>query len=144
MKKYLIAMVILVAIVAAVYILLPKTPGAIVFDLKYRGLSGEKDELRYNSFWGFGGGPHETPFLSDLKKKIKDFETVYNPNFVGAEWSAVEIKDNKVVALYIDLNTDGKVSDNEKILPIQNPESSSYDRTEFVTPDFVMKTRDNR
>ncbi|MHC4440876.1 MAG: hypothetical protein ACYS3S_26300, partial [Planctomycetota bacterium] len=37
-----------------------------------------------------------------------------------------------------------KVSDNEKILPIQNPESSSYDRTEFVTPDFVMKTRDNR
>ena len=119
-------------------------PGAVVFDLKYRGLSGEKDELRYNSYWGFGGGPHETPFLSDLKKKVKDFETVYNPNFVGAEWSAVEIIDNKAVALYVDLDTDGKVSDDEKILPIQNSVNSSSNQTEFVTPDFIMKTRENR
>jgi hypothetical protein len=119
-------------------------PGAIVFNLKYRGLSGEKDELRYNSYWGFGGGENETPFLADLKKNVKNYEVVYNPNFVGAEWSAVEIKDNKVVALYFDLNADGKVSDNEKILPIQYSESSSNDRTEFVTPDFVMNTRDNR
>lgn len=119
-------------------------PGAFVFDMKYRGLSGEKDELRYNSYWGFGGDAKDTPFLADLRKKIKDFEAVYNPNFKGAEWSAAEIKDNKVVALYIDLNADGKVSDNEKILPIQNSEYSSNDRTEFVTPDFVMNTQDNR
>jgi hypothetical protein len=112
--------------------------------MKYRGLSGEKDELRYNSYWGFGGGRNDTPFFVDLKKNVKDFETVYNPNFVGAEWSAVEIKDNKVVALYFDLNADGKVSDNEKIMPIQNTESSSYNQTEFVTPDFIMKTRENR
>ena len=118
-------------------------PGAIVFDMKYRGLSGEKDELRYNSFWGFGGGAHDTPFIADLKKKVKNYEAVYNPCFGGMEWSAAELKDNKVVALYIDLNADGKVSDNEKILPIQNSEPSSYDRTEFVTPDFVMTTRDN-
>lgn len=119
-------------------------PGAIVFDLKYRGLSGKKDELRYNSFWGFGGNAKDTPFLADLKKNVKDFEAVYNPYFKGAEWSAVEIKDSKTVALYIDLDADGKVSDNEKILPIQNSESNPYNRTEFMTPDFVMKTRENR
>jgi hypothetical protein len=119
-------------------------PGAIVFDMKYRSLSGEKDELRYNSFWGYGQSAKETPFLADLKKNVKDFETVYNPGLKGAEWSAIEIKDNQAVALYIDLNADGKVSDNEKIPPIQNSESNSYNRTEFVTPDFIMKTQDNR
>lgn len=119
-------------------------PGAIVFDLKYRSLSGEKDELRYNSYWGFGGGANDTPFLADLKKNVKDFEAVYNPYFKGAEWSAVEIKNNKVVALYIDLDANGKVSDNEKILPILSEPSGSIRRTEFVTPDFIMNTRDNR
>ena len=119
-------------------------PGAIIFDMKYRGLSVEKNELRYNSYWSFGGGANDTPFLSDLKKKIKDFETVYNPNFAGAEWSAVEIKDKKAVALYVDLDADGKVSNNEKIPPIQNSEIYSNNRTDFVTPDFIMKTRENR
>jgi len=162
MKKHFIAVVIVVAIVAAVFILLSRTPeaevkvepvvtdfpepspGAIVFDMKYRNLSGEKDELRYNSYWGFGGGAKDTPFLADLKKNVENFETVYNPYFKGAEWSAVEIKDNKAVALYIDLDTNGKVSDDEKILPIQNPEPGSSNRAEFVTPDFIMKTQENR
>ena len=67
-------------------------PGAIVFDMKYRGLSGEKDELRYNSYWGYGGNSKDTPFLANVKKNAKDIEAVYNPNFKGAEWSAVEIK----------------------------------------------------
>jgi hypothetical protein len=123
----------------------PEPPlGAIVFDMKYRGLSGEKDELRYNSYWSFGGGASDTPFLTDLKKKVKNFERVYNPNFVGSEWSAVEIKDNKAVALYVDLDANGKVSDNEKIPPVPNSEIYSNNRTDFVTPDFIMKTRENR
>jgi hypothetical protein len=160
MKKNFIAVFILAAVVAAVFILLLRTPeaevepivtdftepapGAIVFDMKYRGLSGAKDELRYNAYWGFGQSPTETPFLADVRKTVKDIETVYNPNLKGAEWSAVEIKDKKAVALYVDLDADGKVSDNEKISPIQNTEYSSHNETEFVTPDFIMKTRENR
>jgi len=171
MKKIIVGLLILFVVILAVFLLMQSSetqqqqvaqqaaptetepeamvfpeppPGAIVFDMKYRGLSGEKDELRYNSFWGFGGGAHDTPFIADLKKNVKHYEAVYNPYFKGAEWSAAELKDNKVVALYIDLNADGKVSDNEKILPIQNSEPSSYNRIEFVTPDFLMTTRDNQ
>jgi len=164
MKKHFIAVVIVGAIVASVFILLLRAPeaevevevepvatdfpepppGAIVFDMKYLGLSGEKDELRYNSYWGFGGNSKETPFLADLKKNVENFETVYNPYFKGAECSAVEIKDKKAVALYIDLDANGKVSDNEKILPIHNHESRSTNSSEFVTPDFILKTQENR
>jgi hypothetical protein len=144
MKKNLIAVVILGAIVSSIFVLflLNRSPGAIVFDMEYRGLSGKPDELRYNSYWGFGQTATNTPFITDVKKNIKNIETVYNPNFVGAEWSAVELKDNKAIALYIDLNADGKLSNNEKIFPIQNSEPMPDNRTEFVTPDFVMTSRD--
>ena len=162
MKKHFIAVVIVGAVLTAVFILrsrAPETkvevepvvtdfpeppPGAFVFDMKYRSLSGEKDELRYNSFWGFGGRTKDTPFLADLKKNVENFETVYNPYFKGAECSALEIKDNKAVALYIDLDANGKFSDDEKILPIQNPKPGSSNRAEFVTPDFILNTQENR
>lgn len=119
------------------------SPGAIVFDMKYRGLSGGKDELRYNSYWGFGQREELTPFLAELKKHGKQFTAVYNSHFKGAEWSAVEVKDNKAVAFYFDLNADGKVAENEKILPIEPTDpGSAASRAEFVTPDFTMTTPD--
>ncbi len=169
MKKVIVGLLILCVVLLAIFLLMQSSepqqqqaasrdtqadqeatvfpeppPGAIVFDLKYRGLSGKKDELRYDSYWGYGQSSKETPFLANVKKEVKDFRTVYNPGFKGAEWSAIEIKDNQAVALYMDLNADGKVSDNEKIPPIHNSESSSNNRTEFVTPEFIMKTNDNR
>lgn len=124
----------------------PEPPaGAIVFDMKYRGLSGAKDELRYNSYWGFGSsGGNESQFTKTLKKSIKELQPVNNRYFKGAEWSAVELKDNKAVAFYFDLNADGKASDNEKILPIHTETQGTSRHTEFVTPDFIMNTRDGR
>jgi hypothetical protein len=112
--------------------------------MKYRSLSGKKDELRYNSYWGFGGRENDTPFIKELKKEQKELKVVYNRNFKGMEWSAVEIKDKKPVAFYFDLNADGKVSDNEKILPVNTEQRSSSTTTEFVTPDFTVTTKDNR
>jgi len=119
-------------------------PDAIVFDMKYRSLSGEKDELRYNSYWSFGGRENDTPFIKELKKNHEELTIVYNSHFKGAQWAAVETKDKKPVAFYFDLNADGKVSDNEKILPSNTEQSSNRTTTEFVTPDFTIKTEDNR
>jgi len=167
MKKLLIGFVVLAVLVIAIYFLIQSSktqqptstesedekiveafpepsPGAIVFDMKYCGLSGGKDELRYNSYWGFGGREGETPFIKELKKDIKQLHTVYNPNFGKAQWSALEINDNKAVAFYFDLNTDGKFSDNEKILPLKADESGTSRATEFVTPDFVVRTGEGR
>jgi hypothetical protein len=156
MKKLLIGLVILIAFLVGVFCLLkivktgtPESqpipaPGAVVFDMTYRGLSGAKDELRYNTYWGFGQREEETPFIKEVRKKGGEFSTVYNSHFKGAEWSAVKVKDNKAMAFYFDLDADGKLSENEKILPIEDAESGSSNRTEFVTPDFTMTTPDGQ
>ena len=120
-------------------------PGAIVFDMKYRGLGGGKDELRYNSYWGFGMSVKtDTTFIKDVKKKTEGVETVYNSYFKGAEWAAVEVKGTRLTAFYFDLDADGKLSDDEKILPTHTQNFTSSSRTEFVTPDFVMNTKDGK
>ena len=133
MKKSLIGLLILVAFVMVVFCLWKETkpgvaPGTIVFDMKYRGLSGAKDELRYNSYWGFGASKEKSPFIAEVRKLDGEFSTVYNSHFKGAEWSAVEVKDSKAVAFYFDLNADGQVSENEKILPLEGVEPDAGNR----------------
>ncbi len=160
MKKFLIGFVILAVLIIGIFFLLQRAaetgvegdvvefpepaPGEIVFDMKYRGLSGIKDELRHNSYVSYGGRENDTPFIKELKKDNKELHAVYNPDFGKAQWSAVEYKDKKALAFYFDLNADGKVSDNEKILPIPAEKSGNSRGTEFVTPDFVFNTSDGR
>ncbi len=160
MKKFLIGLVVIAVLVVAILLLLqngtesvveqevvefPKpTPGAIVFDMKYRGLNGGKDDLRYNSYWGFGSRGNETRFIKELKKDIKELHIVYHPNFGKAQYSAVEVENKKAVAFYFDLNADEKFSDNEKILPIPAEKSGTSRGSEFVTPDFIVNTDDGK
>jgi len=116
-------------------------PDAIVFEMTYRGLDADNEELRYNAYWGYGGrDDSDNPFIRAVKKVAGHIKTVYNPNFKGAEWAAVELVEGNPVALYFDMNANGKLADNEKILPAAEPDKSGM--VEFVTPDFVMTAAD--
>ncbi len=120
-------------------------PGAVVFDLRYRGLTSLTDEFSYHRAWGFQRSLEtDPPFVQAVKHHVREFDLVCNPALRGAEWSVVELKDKKAVALYFDLDANGSLSDNERILP--RPLSTQYQDVEvqFVTPDFMMRQKDGR
>ncbi len=113
------------------------------FEMTYRGLTGEEDDLQYNSFWGFGGpSDANTPFMEAVRSRTTNVTPVYNPNFSEAEWAMVESEGTNVKALYMDLNADGALSDDEKIPPTREVENG--DGVEFFTPDLTVKTQDGK
>ncbi|MFC1764371.1 hypothetical protein ACFL6U_20150 [Planctomycetota bacterium] len=120
----------------------PAQADQIVFDMRYRGLNGDEEDLRYGGFYGFGGKTDDTAFIRDLRKHgIRDVQLIYNPEFKDAETSAIEVRGGEAVAFYLDLNADGKVTDNERIEPlVQQDEEYTF----FVTPDFSFTNRDKK
>jgi hypothetical protein len=108
----------------------------VVFDLKYAAQTGATNEIEYRSYWGYSGSDDESrksAFLEDVRKKVPGFWPVYNPDLKGREWSALEYRGRLALAFYFDLDGDGKLGENEKILPTRRV----YDSLEFITPDFV-------
>ena len=117
-------------------------PNQVVFDMTYRGLSGVKDPLFLQSFWGIGTYELETDpaFIKALKDKgIGPLHLVYNARFRGAQWSAVELRGKRPVAFYLDLDANGKVTANERLTPTPTEQKDVVD---FVTPDFCMTTEE--
>ena len=110
---------------------------AVVFDLKYRPQTGGADDIAYHAFYGYGGSDEETktnPFLQDVRKKASSLHYVCNFALTGRKWAAVEHHGRQACAFYFDLNADGKLSENERILPTRKAEQG----VEFITPDFVQ------
>jgi len=122
--------------------------GQITFELKYRGLTGAKGEPRVGFSWGFGSSNEpQSPFTKSLN--LPKEKVIYIPRLpllaqAGNESAlALELDGDKSVALYVDLNGDGKLSPNEKILP--SKEKSPRDPgTLYVTPDFKVKTKNGK
>ena len=123
---------------------LPNPPkDAIVFDLRYRVQRGDPNEISYHSYWGFGSSDQEAkkvPFIQAVQKRTSKLTYVNNNSLNGRQWSALERDGKKIVALYFDLNRDGKLSDNERLLPNK---TVGDDGVAFITPDFTT-TLDGR
>ena len=99
--------------------------------------TGGADDIAYHAFYGYGGGDEETrtnTFLQDVRKRASSLHYVCNFALTGRKWAAVEYHGRQACALYFDLNADGKLSENERILPTRKADQG----VEFITPDFVQ------
>ncbi|MEI7732259.1 MAG: hypothetical protein WCO56_21970 [Verrucomicrobiota bacterium] len=117
---------------------------AIVFDLKYLVQRGGANEISYHSYWGFGSSQEEAnkqPFIQAVQKRVGKISYVNNGALKGREWSALELDGKKILALYFDVNGDGKLSDNERLLPNKIVDG---DGAMFITPDFTTTLPDGR
>jgi hypothetical protein len=110
---------------------------AVIFDLKYVAQTGGTGDIQYFSFWGYGGSDDEAqrnPFLQAVGQKTPRLYYVQNPSFTGRKWAAIEYHRRVATALYFDLNADGKLSEEERILPTRRNDSG----VDFITPDFLV------
>ncbi|MCU0916593.1 MAG: hypothetical protein MUC88_18835 [Planctomycetes bacterium] len=124
------------------------SPGAAVFEMKYRGLDAPDDPLSYRSYWGFGSGNQASaqndPFVRAVKSRVTDCSIIENPYVPKARFSVVELKDKKPVAYYFDLNADGQVSEKEKFSPAAPAGPRFSYPYAFITSDFTLRTQDER
>jgi len=125
--------------------LTPSTSDTIAFDLQYRALISPDDVLSYRAYWGFGGPPPaDIPFVEAVKKQVQEFDPVFNSALPGRQWSVVELKNKKPVALYFDLDGNGGLSSDERILPAPSAKARPDHEFAFVTPDFMTRGEDRR
>lgn len=120
-------------------------PDAVVFDLRYRGLTGIGDKLNYQRAWGNGDSPEAyTAFVQAVTQQVKEYDLTHDAKLRDGDWCVVELQDKRAVALYFDLDANGALSDNERILPTPLPPQIGIIDTQFVTPDFMIHQGDGR
>ena len=110
-----------------------------MFDLRYRAQTGGADDIPYRSFWGYGGSDNETrtnAFLQAVRDKASG-RLHYTCNYLltDRKWAALECHGRQPLALYFDLNADGQLADNERILPT----CKDGEAINFITPDFPQR-----
>jgi hypothetical protein len=167
MKKTLLSIIVVIGIVAGIAILhtLRKPAQApdiltdapidadvptgepVVFELRYRGISGKKDDLQASGGYGFGGGHEESAFIQAVKQQTDN--PIYisrNSCLTDRPYTAVEYKDKEILAVYFDLNADEALSPDERLTPAKVSEENRRgdDATVFLTPDFTVTTNDSQ
>jgi hypothetical protein len=115
-------------------------PGAVVFDLQYKGLT-DKEIGQITIFSTFESQTPETPFTQSVglaKDKCVHFQI---PLLRGSDEGLLEYEGENAKALYLDLDCDGKLGKGEKLKPIKKQNNVFF---YFVTPDFTATRTDGK
>jgi hypothetical protein len=120
----------------------------VAFEVKYRGITGKKDDVRVQNFMGFGSFTYDnSSFAQAVKEKVQHkihiiSDNVYLPR---RKIAIIEYTDAKILYVYFDLNADGQLNDNERLKPVDLPGINSGSKaTSFLTPDFMITLRGGR
>ncbi|HBF35515.1 TPA: hypothetical protein DDW35_13210 [Candidatus Sumerlaeota bacterium] len=126
-------------------------PGEVAFTLKYQGWDEKQQKNNLGGSSGYGvEKTAKTPFTQGLTSLTAS--TVIYPalpysmrqNGQQQDYAALECDSNgKALALYIDLNNNGKLDDGEKILPSGTSGVYGSNSLLFITPDFEV-SRDKK
>jgi hypothetical protein len=110
-------------------------PGAVVFDLQYRGLEIEDKENfpALTSVITFA----QTSFIRNLGIPKKGFAQFSVPPLVNSPEGAIEYEGKTAKALFLDLDCDGKVGPDEKLSPILSPKEKD-ESYHFLSPNFTF------
>jgi hypothetical protein len=111
---------------------------ATAFGLKYRGLSVPDDSLSYRAYWSWGGfNDLNDPFVQAVKSRVREFTLVYNGSLPNAKWAVVGLKNKRPVAFDADTDSDGKLSDQERLAPPPSSREGFGYSCAFISPDFL-------
>ena len=113
-------------------------PDSVVFEMTYRPIDSADDPLSYRSSWGFGRSDEDDPFLQAVRRRVDECVPVYNGVLPHSAWAAVEVEEGEPVALYFDIDANGKVSADEKFLPARTAKQTNRQYT-FFTSDFLIR-----
>jgi hypothetical protein len=134
------------------------TADEIVFEMKYLGLPGAEEDGDVEPWIGCyraaGTAPKarssftESLNLPKEKTMYLSLPSIHTSDGNKEEWIALETDGVKSGALYMDLDGNGKLSPNEKILPSKRMYSTGAGPKGamfcYATPDFKAKTKEGK
>ena len=121
----------------------------VVFAMKYQ----DSEDGQRTTYMRYARPVEEwdSPFIDAVKEKAEnELIIVQNYALTKSGFAAIEHKDEKALNLYIDLDQDGKLGDNEKISPSSNeegvPTAAGIQRTttKFAIPELTIKNSDGQ
>lgn len=117
----------------------------IVFDMKY--YNGSLVEKKLPFYMGFGLNPiddykfkqMDKTFLNEVKKECPDIKVFTIYHFQDNQYVYVDYKNKKILAMYYDVNQNGKLDKNEKLT-----QYFKFGVYKFITPEFEIESSDGR
>ncbi|MBI9018342.1 MAG: hypothetical protein JEZ07_13900 [Phycisphaerae bacterium] len=126
-------LIITIMLLLALPLVAADLPDKFAFDVQLKALNLDLDIANYNMKTYEPKGD-KSPFSLAIKA-TGQLAYLYHPDLIGSQWSAVEYKSDEPLALYFDLNANGKLDANETI----KPTNTDYGPM-FYIPEFIWNT----